>query len=557
MLSECEYPTQQATHMKALEHYENMGWLTVHTCVHFSARGRRDAVHDFTFTNAPYVAICIHHHLRATPNQVLFAKMNGPVLITPTLHVEVQLSRSPAGTTEAHAATRKLDGFRDIEDSDSILAVHIADYTGPHVATGYYSLADTKLDVQTYVLRSEQDTGKRRNIKRDSEGEDAQARIIGLPNIVLNEDWDSLVFDDGLPSRLLRYLVRMVAMMGKPGLNLATFNWNKICLLHGPPGSGKSTLCRALAQKASYEHNCGTFKSTLVEVNANAMLSKYFGESGKLIESTFDQVEAMAKDRSKLVVVVIDEVETIASSRQRVSSSGECNDGLRATNQLLTALDRFRSLTNILVCCTSNLIEAIGPTLQDPAFLDRVDIKQYVPSPSSAAVYNIFRSCLNELARTKLLSPTVISTNDDPIGFPSLSAQLLPQPTAQSSPPARKRRRTARHLSPPPTKKSEAYIDISVTSSPLKEPAKDEISAIPTLAATLMSQCQDTSSPGQRIWLLARKCQGLHLSGRTLRRLPVLGLAMYTWGGEVGMEEAVGALERAVEEEVVASNVEA
>ena len=72
-------------------------------------------------------------------------------------------------------------------------------------------------------------------------------------------------------------------------------------------------------------------KATLVEVNANAMLSKYFGESGKLIESTFDQVEAMAKDRSKLVVVVIDEVETIASSRQRVSSSGECSDGLRVS----------------------------------------------------------------------------------------------------------------------------------------------------------------------------------------------------------------------------------
>lgn len=78
------------------------------------------------------------------------------------------------------------------------------------------------------------------------------------------------------------------------------------------------------------------------------MLSKYFGESGKLIESTFDQVEAMAKDRSKLVVVVIDEVETIASSRQRVSSSGECNDGLRVSDsafpvecvQLLTARRR-------------------------------------------------------------------------------------------------------------------------------------------------------------------------------------------------------------------------
>lgn len=32
---------------------------------------------------------------------------------------------------------------------------------------------------------------------------------------------------------------------------------------------------------------------------------------------------------------------------------------LQATNQLLTALDRFRNLPNILVCCTSNLIEAI------------------------------------------------------------------------------------------------------------------------------------------------------------------------------------------------------
>jgi len=201
--------------------------------------------------------------------------MDGQVLITPTLHVEVQLSRSAAGATEAHAAicksvaewlqnnfatahVGKLDDLDDIGHSESILSVHIADYTGPHVATGYYSLADIKLDVQTYVLRSDQDTGERRNIKRDGDGEGAQARIIALPNVVLNEDWDSLVFDDGLPSRLLRYLVRMVAMMGTPGLNLVTFNWNKICLLHGPPGSGKSTLCRALAQKASNRHNDDT-----------------------------------------------------------------------------------------------------------------------------------------------------------------------------------------------------------------------------------------------------------------------------------------------------------
>lgn len=32
---------------------------------------------------------------------------------------------------------------------------------------------------------------------------------------------------------------------------------------------------------------------------------------------------------------------------------------MQATNQLLTALDRLRHLPNILVCCTSNLLEAI------------------------------------------------------------------------------------------------------------------------------------------------------------------------------------------------------
>jgi len=32
---------------------------------------------------------------------------------------------------------------------------------------------------------------------------------------------------------------------------------------------------------------------------------------------------------------------------------------------------------------------------------------------------------------------------------------------------------------------------------------------------------------------------------------------MYTWGGDVGIEDALGALERAVEEEVIAGRVEA
>ena len=59
----------------------------------------------------------------------------------------------------------------------------------------------------------------------------------------------------------------------------------------------------------------------------------------------------------------------------------------------------------------------------------------------------------------------------------------------------------------------------------------------------------DPSSPGQRVWALAQKCEGF--SGRTLRRLPILGLAMYTWEGTCTLNDAVSALEKAVEQEVV------
>lgn len=172
-------------------------------------------------------------------------------------------------------------------------------------------------------------------------------------------------------------------------------------------------------------------------------------------------------------------------------------------------------------------------------------------------MYNIFRSCLNELIRSGLLSVKALGDENDASNIPRSSPQLQLKPIAQASSPSRKKRRVTRNPSPPPTEKSEVYVHIPLTSSPLKESVSDELYAVPTLPATLMSQCQDASSPGQRIWELAQKCQGLSLSGRTLRRLPVLGLAMYTWGGEVGVDEAIGALEKAVEEEVVATHDEA
>lgn len=174
-------------------------------------------------------------------------------------------------------------------------------------------------------------------------------------------------------------------------------NGNKLLLLHGPPGTGKTSLCRALAQKLTIRLNDRFTRGKLVELNTNALLSKWFGESGKLVSKTFDEIVqiALGESETNLVCVLVDEVETLVGVR---GSSGEVGDALRATNQVLTALDMLRSRSNIIVLCTSNLLEAI-----DPAFLDRVDVQQYIPNPSADAAYDILRSTIHELLRSQII----------------------------------------------------------------------------------------------------------------------------------------------------------
>lgn len=74
------------------------------------------------------------------------------------------------------------------------------------------------------------------------------------------------------------------------------------------------------------------------------------------------------------------------------------------------------------------------------------------------------------------------------------------------------------------------------------------VASVPNFATTTLHRWLDTDSHGRRIHDIAQLCSGM--SGRTLRRLPFLALAMYTYGQRCSLEEAIQALGNAVQDEL-------
>lgn len=116
--------------------------------------------------------------------------------------------------------------------------------------------------------------------------------------------------------------------------------WNRVIFLHGPPGTGKTSLCRALAHKLSIRLSHRFTSAALIEINTVNLLSKWFSESARLVSQMFTSIIEYLEDPDHLVCLLVDEVESLTAVRKSVASSCEPSDALRVVNAVLTHLDQ-------------------------------------------------------------------------------------------------------------------------------------------------------------------------------------------------------------------------
>jgi len=176
-------------------------------------------------------------------------------------------------------------------------------------------------------------------------------------------------------------------------------------LLHGPPGTGKTHLARAIAS---------SIQSSVLVINGPELSSAYHGETESKLRDVFKE----AYEKSPCIVV-LDEVDAIVPRRED-GAGGEVEKRVVAT--LLTILDGMEEAGDgggrVVVVGTTNRPNAIDPALRRPGRFDReIEIGQRTKSFSKITLISCLGipdaeqrlSILNVLLRT---TPHSISLAD-------------------------------------------------------------------------------------------------------------------------------------------------
>ena len=126
-------------------------------------------------------------------------------------------------------------------------------------------------------------------------------------------------------------------------------------LLHGPSGTGKTLMAKAVATQS---------EANFVSVRGPELLSKWVGESERGIREIFKRARQSAP-----CVIFFDEIDSIAPIR---GAGGETAVTERVVSQLLTELDGMENMHGVVVLAATNRADMIDPALLRPGRFDKI-----------------------------------------------------------------------------------------------------------------------------------------------------------------------------------------
>ena len=144
-------------------------------------------------------------------------------------------------------------------------------------------------------------------------------------------------------------------------------------LLHGPPGSGKTLMVKAIAHET---------KATFIRVIGSELVQKYIGEGARLVREVF----SFARENSPSILF-IDELDAIGSRRLDIATSGD-REVQRTLMQLLSELDGFSPRGDVKIIGATNRVDILDPALLRPGRFDR---HIEIPLPSQEERLEIFK----------------------------------------------------------------------------------------------------------------------------------------------------------------------
>lgn len=149
-------------------------------------------------------------------------------------------------------------------------------------------------------------------------------------------------------------------------------------MLHGPSGTGKTLLVKALAKGSGANY---------ISVKGPSMMSKYVGESERAIREVFRKARQAAPS-----LLCFDEIESLVPIRGRDSgTSSQFTE--RVISQFLSEMGGLEEMDGVMVLATTNRIDLIDPALFSAG---RFDLVLELPLPDHDGRKAIFMINLRE-----------------------------------------------------------------------------------------------------------------------------------------------------------------